>query len=145
MPYCGSDFFAFVILHLSINSLKEQITIIKLCVYMCIYTLKLCKTSPVPLYKSKVPQVQSQSIRIQLRWITFRAAALSMLSSSSCHAIKSVRLCPVQLIYSKLELILTMVCKGMPVDFSFFFYYAFKTSGSNLDGGSLVWGGVPGI
>ena len=114
MPYCGSDFFAFVTLHLSINSLKEQITIIKLCVYICIYTLKLCKTSPVPLYKSKVPQVQSQSIRIQLRWITFRAAALSMLSSSSCHAIKSVRLCPVQLIYSKLELILTMVCKGCP-------------------------------
>ena len=59
---------------------------------------------------------------------------------------RSVRLCPVQLIYSKLELILTMVCIcKVPVDFSFFFHNAIKTSGSNLDGGSLVWGGVRGI
>ena len=33
----------------------------------------------------------------------------------------------------------------MPVDFSFFFHYKIKTSGTNLDGSSLQWGGVGGV
>ena len=35
----------------------------------------------------------------------------------------------------------------MPVDFSFFLHFAFeiKTSGTNLDGSSLQWGGMEGV
>ena len=35
--------------------------------------------------------------------------------------------------------------QGMPVDFSFFFHYKIKTSGTNLDGSSFQWGGVGGL
>ena len=33
----------------------------------------------------------------------------------------------------------------MPVDFSFFFHYKIKTSGTNLDGSGLQWGGMGGV
>ena len=33
----------------------------------------------------------------------------------------------------------------MLVDFSFLFHFKIKTSGTNLDGSSLVWGGVGGV